>query len=120
MIVVTTSWAPTVAFRIPAMPAQTAPAAAASTMAMTMCAGPNRPDHDEPTHTETIAPMIHWPWPPMLNRPQRKANATASDVKTRVVVMIRVCCRLNAAFSRSNPVIQGKNQLRPVPLKMPL
>ena len=32
-----------------------------------------------PTHTETIAPMVHWPWPPMLNRPQRKAKATASD-----------------------------------------
>jgi hypothetical protein len=55
----------------------------------------------------------------MLNRPQRKANATASPVRISVVVMSSVCCRLKAAFSRSMPPTQGKNQLRPVPLKMP-
>ena len=39
MIVVITSWAPTVAFRKPAIPAQTAPAAAAPATASRMCAG---------------------------------------------------------------------------------
>ena len=63
--------------------------------------------------------MVHWPWPPMLNRPQRKANATARPVKISVVVRRSVCCRLKAAASRSLPVTQGKSQLRPVPLKMP-
>ena len=85
-----------------------------------MWAGPARPAHDEPTQTETIAPMIHWPWPPMLNSPQRKANATASPVSISVVVMSRVCCRLKAALERSVPSTQGKNQFSPVPLKMPL
>jgi hypothetical protein len=28
-----------------------------------------------------IAPTMYWPWPPMLNRPQRKANATARPVR---------------------------------------
>ncbi len=79
------------------MPAQAAPASVASTIAMAMWAGPARSAHDEPTQTETIAPMVHWPWPPMLNRPQRKANATARPVKISVVVRRSVCCRLKAA-----------------------
>ncbi len=120
MIVVITSWAPTVALRMPAMPAQTAPASAASTIARTMWAGPNMPENDEPTHTETIAPTVHWPCPPMLNSPHRKAKATAIETKISVVVSSSVCCRLKAAFSRSEPLTQGKNQLSPVPLKMPL
>mgnify|MGYP003694283963 CR=1 FL=1 len=39
MIVVITSWAPVVAFRKPAIPAQIAPAAAAPTTASRMCGG---------------------------------------------------------------------------------
>ena len=120
MIVVTTSWAPTVALRKPAIPAQAAPASIASRMARTMCTGPARPASDEPTQTDTIAPMMYWPWPPMLKRPQRNAKATASPVRTSVAVISSVCCRLKAALSRSFPVVHGKSQLSPVPLKIPL
>ena len=56
MIVVITSWAPTVAFRNPAMPAQSAPASAARAIASTMCSPWFMPAHEEPTQTDTIAP----------------------------------------------------------------
>ena len=46
-----TSWAPTVALSSPAMPAQTAPASAATTIATTMCRSLGMPANDEPTHT---------------------------------------------------------------------
>jgi hypothetical protein len=53
----------------------------------------------------------------MLNIPQRKAKATASPVRMRVVVCSSVCDRLYAAvFAMS--VVGWKNQLRPAPLKM--
>ena len=52
MIVVITSWAPTVAFRKPAIPAQAAPASAARAIATTMCSLPPRPAHEEPTQTD--------------------------------------------------------------------
>jgi hypothetical protein len=51
MIVVITSWAPTVAFRKPAIPAQAAPASAAATIATRMCSGPARPCSEEPIQT---------------------------------------------------------------------
>ena len=44
-----------------------------------------------------IAPARYWPWPPMLNMPQRNANATASPVSTSGTQMISVCWRLQAA-----------------------
>ena len=73
--------------------------------------------NDEPTQTAMIAPARYWPWPPMLNRPQRNANATASPTRISVVVRISVCWRLKAA---SEPVSQGiwKNQMRPEPSKI--
>ena len=33
-----------------------------------------------------MSPTRYWPWPPMLNRPQRNANATASAVRISGVV----------------------------------
>jgi hypothetical protein len=39
------------------------------------------PANDEPIQTAMIAPTRYWPWPPMLNIPQRNANATASPVR---------------------------------------
>ena len=78
------------------------------------------PANDEPTHTATYEPTRYWPWPPMLNSPQRKANATARPVRISGVVMISVCWRLSAAVVRSSPVVHGKNQFRPVPLKIAL
>ncbi len=61
--------------------------------------------------------MKYWPWPPMLNIPQRKANATASPVRISVVVCRSVWLRLYAAVSAVS-VVGWKIQLRPAPLKM--
>ena len=118
MIVVITSWAPTVALRNPAMPASSAPAAVPTTSARRTCAIGLMLSNDEPTQTARIAPERYWPWPPMLNRPQRKANATASPTRMSVVVWISVCWRLNAAVTRSVPVTHGNNQLSPEPSKI--
>ena len=76
------------------------------------------PLNDEPIQTASTAPTMYWPWPPMLKRPQRNANATARPVRISVVVRISVCCRLLAAFARSRPVTHGKNQLNPAPSKI--
>ncbi len=78
------------------------------------------PSNDEPTQTAANEPTRYWPWPPMLNRPQRNANATARPVRISGVVMISVCCRFSAATIRSSALIHGKNQFSPVPLKIAL
>ena len=82
MIVVITSWAPTVAFRKPAIPPQIAPAridaASASEDVQRRAAVPSR---CAPTKSAAMNPTQYWPWPPMLNMPQRKANATARAVQ---------------------------------------
>ena len=120
MIVVITSCAPTVAFRMPAIPAQSAPASMANTIARNACGMPGMSAQVVPTQTAVIAPIVYWPWPPMLNMPQRNANATASPVRISGVVTSSVCWRLNSALIRSSPETQGKNQFRPVPSKIPL
>ena len=81
MIVVITSCAPTVAFRKPAIPAQSAPASAPATIASEDVQEAGQAGQVEPTQTAMIAPTRYWPWPPMLNIPQRNANATASPVR---------------------------------------
>ena len=86
MIVVITSCAPVVAFRKPAMAAQIAPQAEATTIASKMCGPRARCGKLVPIQIPVITPIRYWPWPPMLNRPQRNANATASPVKISVVV----------------------------------
>ena len=111
MIVVITSCAPTVAFRIPAIPAQTAPASIASTIARSACGIPGMPAQTEPTQTATIAPIVYWPCPPMLNSPQRNANATASPVRISGVVTSSVCWRLNSA---SDSLVRGEPREEPV------
>jgi hypothetical protein len=120
MIVEITSLAPVVALRKPAMPAQNAPAATASTIVSTMCSTPGMPAKDEPTTTETTPPTMYWPWPPMLNSPARKANATASPSSASGVVKSSVCCRFSAASVRSSDEIHGRNQFSPLPLKIAL
>ncbi len=120
MIVVITSCAPTVAFRSPAIAAHAAPARAASTTAIRMCAQDDSSTNETPIQAEIVAPTMYCPWPPMLKRPHLNANETASPVRISVVVRISVCCRLNAASDRSWPSTHGKNQFSPVPLKMPL
>ena len=94
MIVEITSLAPVVAFRTPAIPAHTAPARAAATIANMTCSTGGIPANDEPTQTATIAPTVYWPWPPMLNMPARNANATARPARISAVAWISVCWRL--------------------------
>ena len=85
-----------------------------------MCGSAGMSSKDEPIQTARIEPMMYWPWPPMLNRPQRNANATARPVRISGVVWISVCWRLSAAMLRSSALGHGKSQFRPVPLKIAL
>ena len=96
------------------------------------------PGSDEPTQTAMIAPARYWPWPPMLNMPQRNANATARPVSTSGTQMISVCWRLSAERDSKSFVFQGngmyasvkgirssydptsRNQLKPAPSKIAL
>ena len=88
------------------MPASKAPANAAMTIARMTCSAAGSPLSDDPIHTAATAPAMYWPCPPMLNRPHRKANATASPVRMSAVVAIAVCCRFADATSTSCPVSQ--------------
>ena len=85
-----------------------------------MCRKPGIPANDEPTQTAAIPPTMYWPWPPMLNRPARNANATARPIRISGVVRISVCCRLSAAMVRSSPVTHGNSHCSPVPSKIAL
>ena len=98
MIVVITSCAPTYAFRKPAMPAQTAPAKIAAPIPSSTCGSVAMPGKLMPTQFATYRPTKYWPWPPMLNMPQRNANATARPVRMSVVVCSSVCERLYDAL----------------------
>jgi hypothetical protein len=64
--------------------------------------------------------MRYWPLPPMLNRPQRNANATASPTRISVVVRMSVCWRFSAAAGRSALDVHGSSQLSPLPSKIAL
>ena len=112
-----TSWAPTVAFRKPAIPAHSAPASVAAPMPISTCGRVDMSANDEPIQIAVKRPTKYWPWPPMLNIPQRNANATARPVRMSVVVRRSVCERLYAAVSTVS-VVGWKNQFRPAPLKM--
>ena len=82
------------------------------------CAGGSAcPSNDEPTQTAPMLPTRYWPWPPMLNRPARNANATARPVRISGVVRISVCCRFSAASVRSSPVTHGNSQFSPEPVE---
>ncbi len=85
-----------------------------------MCSGPFIFTNDEPIQTAMIEPTRYWPSPPMLNMPQRNANATASPQRMSGVVSSSVCWRLSAAVVRVAPVTHGKSQFSPVPLKIAL
>ena len=117
MIVEITSWAPTVALSTPAIPAHAAPAKVAAEIASRMCGSGLMPPKSTPTQFATTMPMMYWPWPPMLNMPQRKAKATARPVRMSVVVWRSVWERLYAEMSRMF-VVGWKTQLSPEPLKM--
>ncbi len=53
---------------------------------------------EKPTSTAVMPPMSSCPSPPMLNRPARKATATARPVRMRGVASVRV-----AEMARSDP-----------------
>jgi hypothetical protein len=59
MIVTTTSWAPTVAFRKPAIPASRAPATAAAPIARSTCGKCAMLANDEPTQTAASEPAMY-------------------------------------------------------------
>ena len=99
------------------MPAMSAPASVPITTPTPTCGYGLMPSNEEPIHTARIAPARYWPWPPMLNRPQRKANATARPTRMNVVVWISVCWRLNAAIESKSQGI-WKNQFSPAPSKI--
>ena len=61
MIVTTTSCAPTVAFRKPAIPASSAPASAAAATPSTTCGKWAMLANDDPTHTAASEPAMYWP-----------------------------------------------------------
>ena len=87
----------------PAIPAHSAPAERSpATMrehdVQQRAACPRTTSRPRPRRYE---PTRYWPWPPMLNRPQRNANATARPVRISGVVRISVCCRFSAAIVRS-------------------
>ncbi len=107
MIVEITSWAPTVAFRKPAIPAQTAPPSIPMTVASRMWRNGFIPENDEPIQTAQMLPTMYCPCPPMLNIPQRKAKATARPVRMSVVVTMSVCCRFAAANDSASLTFHG-------------
>ena len=86
MIVEITSWAPVVAFRNPAIPAQSAPATSRRRRQRRMCGTGGMPGPGRADRSRRYEPTKYWPWPPMLNIPQRNANATASPRRISGVV----------------------------------
>ena len=92
MIVVITSCAPVCALSTPAIPPQIAPPIMPATNATSRCR-PEGSDQPKPTYPAKRAPMMSWPWAPMLNRPARKARETPSPAQisgaARSTVMLR-------------------------------
>jgi hypothetical protein len=114
MIVVITSWTPTVPFRSPAMPARIAPASMAPMTENAIRSPPGRSTAfgiSVATNTAAIEPARYWPWPPMLNRPHRNANATARPVRTSPTQRMSVWIRFAASTDTKSLVSQG-NQTR--------
>ena len=79
------------------MPAHNPPAIAAATPATVTCRNAGSESREVPIHTAVTVPTMYCPCPPMLNSPQRNANATASPVRTSTVNWMSVCWRLLAA-----------------------
>ena len=102
MIVVITSCAPTVAFRKPAIPRpeRARDASPDDDRERTRAGCPAGSPRSCRPRRPRSRPSMYWPWPPMLNIPQRKANATASPVRISGVVRSSVCWRLNSASIR--------------------
>ena len=80
MIVTITSCAPVLAFSQPTMPPQIPPPIIPPSTATSRWITGGR-WRANPTYAARIAPMMAWPWAPMLNRPARKASPTPSPAQ---------------------------------------
>jgi hypothetical protein len=80
MIELITSLTPRVTFRTATMPAQNAPTSMATTKIRTMCRGAGS-DTAAPAAAAMIVASRYCPSTPMLNRPMRKATATARPAR---------------------------------------
>ena len=118
MIVLITSCAPVVALSNPAMPAQTAPAAQAATIASRMWRKLGMSANDEPTHTAAIGPddVLAVAADVEQARPERERHREASEDQRRGDDQRLL--EVRAARSRSAPVVQGKIHWRPVPFQI--
>ena len=117
MIVVITSWAPTVALRKPAIPASQRPGEHRgddrTRMSVSSSGRSTRLASSVATRPRRSSPTRYWPWPPMLNSPQRKANATARPVRTSgVPAASSVCWRFVAAATRGRRCSTGTRRAR--------
>jgi hypothetical protein len=83
-----------------------------------MWAGRAMLTNETPIQLAQIRPTMYCPLPPMLKRPQRKANATASPQRIRVVVWRSVWLKLYAAVPAMSVFHGWASQLRPAPLTM--
>ena len=89
MIVTTTSCAPVRAFSSPTIQPITAPPAnPPRTHTITWMTGGRLTP--KPSQVATMAPPIHWPAAPMLNRPARKARPTDRPVRISGVALTAV------------------------------
>ena len=94
------------------MPAMKAPASIAAMIETTMRSTRGRSTtsgSSVATRTAAVEPARYWPVPPMLNRPQRKAKATARPVRTSAVHRMSVCCRFEAASDAMSSVFHGNH-----------
>ena len=112
-----------VALKKPAIPPQIAPPTIAPRMHTSTWRPVGSPESMTPTCTATTVPTMYWPCPPMLNMPQRNANATASPVRTRIVNWISVCWRFPLAVHAAAVAValeeqNEPSQFSPEPLKI--
>ena len=80
MIVVTTSWAPTVALSTPATPAHSAPATIPPIRTIGSRIGAGQLANLIPIAVQAIEPASSCPSAPMLNKPALNGSATATPV----------------------------------------
>ncbi|MBA7580079.1 hypothetical protein ES708_21965 [subsurface metagenome] len=86
-MVIITSCTPILAFNIPGTAAHRAPPAAAARMHRGISIKAGKLVKVNPTQVARKLPIYTCPSPPMLNKPQRKAKATANPVNIKGVAL---------------------------------
>ena len=89
MIELMTSLTPRVTFSSATMPAHTAATIIATSTISRMCSGPGSATA-APAPAATIVASRYWPSTPMLNRPIRKATATASPARNSGIARLTI------------------------------